>query len=77
MFIAPLWNVTDTLAHKFAKTFYTELAAGKTVGEALLAGRRSAREDGDPTWLAYSAYAHPNARIALPGQEPGLLRAVG
>jgi hypothetical protein len=69
MFIAPLWSVTDPLAHEFVIALYNELAAGKTVGEAVLAGRLKAREagdPGDPTWLAYCVYAHPNARIELP-----------
>jgi hypothetical protein len=66
MFIAPLWSVTDPLAHKFATALYDGLAAGKTVGEAVLAGRLSAREAGDPTWLAYCVYAHPNATVELP-----------
>jgi hypothetical protein len=54
----PLWSVTDANALSFAETFYRELLAG---------GRRTARTAGDPTWLAYSVYAHPNARVMLGG----------
>jgi hypothetical protein len=69
LFIAPLWSVTDSLAHKFVVALYNELAAGKTVGQAVLAARLSAREAGDPTWLAYCVYAHPNATVELPRAE--------
>jgi hypothetical protein len=68
-FLAPLWTVTDTLALSFAKTFYEELLAGKTVAEAVHQGRLAARRIGDPTWFAYSVYAHPNARIVLPASN--------
>jgi len=64
LFIAPLWSVTDALAYEFVIALYNELAAGKTVGEAVLAGRLKARESArqagdpaDPTWLAYCVYA--------------------
>lgn len=63
LFIAPLWSVTDANALTFAEKFYAMLATGETVGEAARAGRLAARAAGDPTWLAYSIYAHPNARV--------------
>lgn len=62
LFLAPLWTVSDDQALVFAKAFYLEFLSGKTVAEAVRAARRAARKAGDPTWLAYSVYAHPNAR---------------
>ena len=64
LFIAPMWEVSDSGALAFAQAFYTDLLNGRTVAEAAHAGRLAARRTGDPTWLAYSVYAHPNARIA-------------
>ena len=63
LFVGPLWTVTDSSAQLFAVRFYERLLAGDRVGEALHAARGQIRELGDPTWLAYSAYAHPNARL--------------
>jgi len=66
-FIGPQWTVRDDLAHDFAVRFYAELRNGKTFGEATLAARRkiSKAAPGDPTWLAYTIYAHPNGRLLL------------
>lgn len=63
LFLAPLWAVSDAQALAFAETFYGELLAGQTAAEAVHAGRLAAQRPGDPTWLAYSLYAHPNARL--------------
>jgi tetratricopeptide (TPR) repeat protein len=63
LFLAPLWKVSDDLALEFAKTFYEELLGGNTVAEAMCSARNKARREGDPTWLAYSVYAHPNGRL--------------
>lgn len=65
LFLAPLWTVRDDLALAFSEAFYAELVGGKTVAEAMGAGRHAANQEGDPTWLAYSVYAHPNARVML------------
>ena len=69
LFLAPLWAVTDAQAMLFAKTFYQELFAGQTVGEAVRQARLAAQRAGDPTWLAYSVYAHPNARMAISAER--------
>ena len=67
LFIAPLWTVEGSLALRFAETFYGGVLEGQTVAAAALQARLAARQDGDPTWLAYSVYAHPNARVGCGG----------
>jgi hypothetical protein len=65
LFLAPLWLVSDDRAYEFCKTFYGALASGLPVGRAVLEARRKARKEGDPSHLAYSVYAHPNARFVF------------
>ncbi|MBM4430642.1 MAG: CHAT domain-containing protein [Chloroflexi bacterium] len=69
LFLAPMWTVTDDRALAFAKMLYLKLLAGETVAEAVRQARLAAKSSGDPTWLAYSVYAHPNARV-LPEPPP-------
>ncbi|MBN1483899.1 MAG: CHAT domain-containing protein [Chloroflexia bacterium] len=64
LFLAPLWTVRDVSALAFARSFYRSFLGGETLGESVRQGRRAARAEGDPTWLAYSVYGHPNARVA-------------
>jgi CHAT domain-containing protein len=61
--IAPQWEVSDTFAYQFAINFYQKLLEGKTVAEAIYHSRLEAKNQGDSTWLAYSVYGHPNAKI--------------
>lgn len=67
--IAPLWSVNDALACEFARVFYDQLrtVAGCTIGRAVRQARRHVRDAAphNSTWLAYSLYAHPNARVRL------------
>lgn len=63
LFISPLWEVTDRQALDFATTFYDQLTAGQTVAAAVQAARLAVRKSSNPAWLAYSVYAHPNARL--------------
>ena len=60
--VAPLWTVGDEQAFAFAAAFYDRLEAAG-LGAAVREARFAARREGDPTWLAYSVYAHPNARV--------------
>lgn len=64
-FIGSLWEVNDELAAQFAITFYNELLAGHTLGDAFHSARAyiRKRDDANPTWLAYTLYADPNGRI--------------
>ena len=63
-FVGCLWSVGDQPARDFVEAFYQALDAGHTIAQATLAGRRAAREAGDLSWLAYTVYAHPDARLA-------------
>ena len=64
-FVGTLWEVSDELAAEFAASFYSALAEGKTLGEALRGARREIREKekANPTWLAYSLYGDPNGTV--------------
>lgn len=62
-FVAALWSVDDRLALTFAETFYGELKAGKTIVEATRAARTACDAKHDFTWLAYSVYGNPYARM--------------
>lgn len=64
-FIGSIWEAHDKSAYKFAVAFYRNLLAGMTVAEATRAARRSIRRAGDPTWLSYTVYANPLARLAV------------
>ena len=63
-FVGCLWSVGDQPAREFVAAFYEALDSGHTIAEATLAARRAAREAGDISWLAYTVYAHPDARLA-------------
>lgn len=64
-FIGTYFSVSDTVATVFAKALYTDLFAGRSIGDAAKAARAAARKaaPGDPTWLAYTIYADPNGRV--------------
>jgi CHAT domain-containing protein len=65
-FIGSLWAVSDDAAREFAEEFYEQLKNGATLGQSVTAARNTAaaRSD-DPTWLAYTAYGDPRARVAF------------
>lgn len=66
-FVGALWEVHDALAGEFSKTFYSRLAEGATLGEAVQAARLHVRELDplNPTWLAYTLYGDPNATVQI------------
>jgi CHAT domain-containing protein len=64
LFVGPLWSVGDSSALTFATAFYQSLFSGQTVAIATQQARVAAQQVGDPTYLAYSVYGHPNARVA-------------
>ena len=63
LFVSTLWSIGDDTAHTFAKTFYDHLLKGETVSESARAARQASKKAKEPTWLAYSVYGHPYARL--------------
>lgn len=66
-FAGAMWEVNDTLALEFAKHFYQALLQDKqTIGEAFQQARAVIRQQApyNSTWLAYTLYADPEARLA-------------
>lgn len=63
MFIAALWSVGDLPARTFTEKLYQELLDGKTLAEASIAGREASRAAQEATWLAYTVYGNPHARL--------------
>ena len=62
-FIGPFWKVADANAATFAAEFYANLIEGKSVGAAARDARLAIQVASDPTWLAFSVYAHCDARL--------------
>jgi len=61
-FVGTLWPVRSSQASLFAEAFYSALTAGASLGQASLTARQTAKDDADPTWLAYATYGDPTAR---------------
>lgn len=61
-FVGTLWEIRDAAAARFADAFYAGVVAAKPLGTAFRDARAAIRSQGDPTWLAYTLYAHPSAR---------------
>ena len=65
-FVGCSWPVGDQPAAEFAAAFYGGLVADHlTIREATIAARRQAAQHVDVSELAYSVYAHPDARILI------------
>lgn len=64
LFVGTLWSVEDRTALTFSNTFYEALKNGRTVVQAAKAARDSAKAKNESTWLAYSVYGHPYARVS-------------
>lgn len=63
-FVGSLWSVTDGAAKEFAQEFYRQLRCGKILADAVTAARKAvAQQPCDPTWLAYTVYGDPRARL--------------
>lgn len=60
-FLGTLWPVRSSRASSFAEAFYAVLMTGEDLGQATLTARKAAKDDADPTWLAYSCYGDPTA----------------
>ena len=70
VFIGAMWEVNDEIAFEFAQTFYEILrdTGDIAIAEAFQQTRKAVREKypNNSTWLAYSLYAHPEARVIQP-----------
>jgi CHAT domain-containing protein len=64
VFVGTLWSVGDGSALTFAETFYSRLLAGDTLVSATREARDQAKTALEPTWLAYTVYGHPDAKIS-------------
>ncbi|MES2196372.1 MAG: CHAT domain-containing protein [Pseudomonadota bacterium] len=62
--VGALWSVNDKLAYSFAEAFYRALKDGKTLVDAAQAAREAAKDQRELTWLAYTVYGNPFARVA-------------
>ena len=63
LLVGALWSIADKTALGFAETFYRQLKAGRTVTQAVRDARQKAKADKDFTWLAYTVFGHPYARV--------------
>jgi nucleoid DNA-binding protein len=69
-FIGTSWSVKGEAAEAFAVTFYRSLRDGETLSDATRAARKAAQDaKRDASWLAYSVYGYPTARLVAPGEE--------
>ena len=66
-FVAPQWEVRDSLSFEFARIFYRALERGRTLGRAARLARLWVRRRNrqSATWLAFVVYGHPNARVSF------------
>lgn len=64
-FLGTYWPVSDKAARSFARHVYEKLFAGETIGEAVRHARCRVRDDfpHSATWLAYTLYADPLAKL--------------
>lgn len=64
-FIGAYWSIYDESAYDFAAAIYDRLLSGMTIGEAAQKARMVLKEKAnrDSTWLAYTVYADPLARL--------------
>lgn len=60
-FLGTYWTIRDDGGARFARRFYENFVAGTPIAEAVRRARLSIRTPDDPSWLAYTIYAHPLA----------------
>ncbi|WP_084803267.1 CHAT domain-containing protein [Bradyrhizobium sp. NAS80.1] len=62
--VGALWSVDDKLAYSFAEAFYRSLKEGDALVDAVRTAREAAKNRKELTWLAYSVYGNPFARVS-------------
>lgn len=70
-FLGTHWEVKDSLAVEFAVKFYELFLGGATAGEAVHQARLHIKDEikGNPTWLAYTIFSHPEASCTHPAKQ--------
>lgn len=63
MFVGALWAVGDAPARTFTEKLYDRLLAGDPLAQATVAAREAARQAREATWLAYTVYGNPHAKL--------------
>jgi hypothetical protein len=64
-FVGALWSIGDQTAATFVIALYDALREGKAMAEASRIARAASRAAGEPTWLAYTVYAHPQMKVTF------------
>jgi pimeloyl-ACP methyl ester carboxylesterase len=64
-YLGTYWPVGDEPAKLFAEKFYSELLDGRSVGDALLAGRQAVQSIKSVDWADYVHYGSPDFVIKL------------
>jgi hypothetical protein len=63
-FVGAYWSVYDQAAFDFAKELYSRLLAGESLGEAARGARLAIKSEVNPTtWLAYTVFGNPFAKV--------------
>ena len=70
LFVGTLWSVGDHSARVFVEAFYQALIEKKPLAEAAIIARQAARALEASSWLAYTIYGDPNARIVMEARCP-------
>ncbi len=70
-FLGANWEVNDELAAMFAIEVYNRLVHRTPIAAAVRAARQLLRsqDPANPTWLAYSLYAHPKMTLLAAGSS--------
>jgi CHAT domain-containing protein/tubulin-like protein len=62
-FIGARWSIPDGDARVFAREFYAQVLNGVSVGRAVRSARTAISRPGDPSRLAYTVFADPQAAV--------------
>jgi len=71
-FIGTWWEIKNSKAGEFAQAFYEAFLDGVPIARAVQRAREAIRSESDGTWLAYTLYAHPLARVGHPSPSERL-----
>ncbi len=62
-YVGTMWELEDAGAASFARTFYRNVASGRTLGESVTAARASRMGTSPFTWANYVLYGDPTLRL--------------